>query len=191
MKKDILAGLSRFSDAELVGRLKSLVGRERHATALIVAHLAELEVRDVHLRAGYSSLFAYCRDVLGFSDGEAGNRSEVAGAARRFPVILELLASGAVNLTAVRLLAPHLTEANHLEVLESARGKTTFQVREIVARLSPRPDVPTVICKLPAPWPESPSQTGAALVAQTGIALAPAVEAPAPPPPVPPPGTRT
>src|SRR5439155_26446720 len=37
---------------------------------------------------------------------EAYNRIEVARAARRFPVILDLLAEGSVNLTAVRLLAP-------------------------------------------------------------------------------------
>jgi hypothetical protein len=106
-------------------------------------------------------------------------------------VILELLASGAVNLTAVRLLAPHLTETNHLDVLDSARGKTTFQVREIVARLSPRPDVPTAIHKLPAPWPESSSPTGAAVLDQTEIAPASSVESPAAPPPVPLPVTRT
>ncbi|PYQ54279.1 MAG: hypothetical protein DMF78_06635 [Acidobacteria bacterium] len=74
----------------------------------------------------------------------------MARAARRFPVILEMLAAGTVTLTAVRLLAPHLTSANHCEVLVSARGKKKEQIAEIVARLSPRPDVPASIRKLPA-----------------------------------------
>jgi hypothetical protein len=56
-------------------------------------------------------------------------------------VILDLLAQGAVNLTTVRLLAPHLTPENHGAVLESARGKRRSEVEEIVANLSPRPDV--------------------------------------------------
>jgi hypothetical protein len=93
------------------------------------------------LREGYPSLFVYCRDALGLSDWEAYNRIDVARAVRRFPMILGMLAEGAVTLTAVRLLAPHLTVGNHREVLDSARGKTKVEVEQIVARLSPRPDV--------------------------------------------------
>jgi len=74
---DILASLSRLSDAQLVAQVKSLVARERDATAQIVAHLAELDARDVHLREGHTSLFVYCRDVLGLSEWEAYNRIEV------------------------------------------------------------------------------------------------------------------
>jgi hypothetical protein len=123
MQNDILASLTGLSDDDLVARLKGLVSRDRDLTAQIVAHLAELDTRDVFLREGYGSLFVYCRDALGLSEWEAYNRIEVARAARRFPVILDLLAEGSVNLTAVRLLAPHLTPGNHREVLDSARGK--------------------------------------------------------------------
>jgi hypothetical protein len=104
----------------------------------------------VHLREGYESLYVYCRDALGLSEGESYNRIEVARAARRFPVILEMLAAGAVNLTAARLFAPHLTPVNHREVLDSARGKKKREIEEIVARLSPRPDVAASVRKLPA-----------------------------------------
>ncbi len=149
MQNDILTSLTRLSDAELVARVKSLVARERDATAHLVAHLAEMDTRDVHLRAGYESLYVYCRDALELSEGETYNRIEVARAARRFPIILEMLAAGAVNLTAARLLAPHLTPANHREVLDSARGKKKREVEEIVARLSPRPDVAASVRRLP------------------------------------------
>jgi len=155
MQNDILTSLTRLSDAELVARMKSLVARERDTTAQLIAHLAELDTRDVHLREGYDSLYAYCRDALGLSEWEAYNRIEVARAARRFPVILEMLAAGAIHLTAVRLLSPHLTPANHREVLDSARGKKKPEIEEIVARLSPRPDVPASVRKLPAPRPSA------------------------------------
>jgi hypothetical protein len=151
MQNEMFASLSRLSDAELVARLKGLAARERDATAHLVAHLAELDTRDVYLREGYGSLFAYCRDALGLSEAEAFNRIEVARAARRFPVVLAMLAAGAVHLTTVRLLAPHLTHGNHREVLESARGKRKSEVEEIVARLSPLPDVPPSVRKLPSP----------------------------------------
>jgi hypothetical protein len=156
MKNDILTALRRLPDDQLVAQLKGLVARERDATAHVVAHLAELDTRDVHLREGYGSLFVYCRDGLGLSEWEAYNRIEVARAARRFPVILGMLADGSINLTAVRLLAPHLTPGNHQEVLESARGKRKPEVEEIAARLSPRPDVTPFIRRLPTPPPETP-----------------------------------
>ena len=128
---DPLVSLRRLSDAELLARVTELAARERDAIGDLVAHLAELDTRDVHLRAGYSSLFVFCREVLAFSEHEAYLRIVVARALRRFPVILGMLAAGAVNLTTVRLLAPHLTAENHQRVLESARGKTKLEVRRI------------------------------------------------------------
>jgi len=155
MQNDILASLTRLSDDDLVARLKGLVARDHDLTAQIVAHLAELDTRDVFLREGYGSLFVYCRDALGLSEWEAYNRIEVARAARRFPVILDMLAEGSVNLTAVRLLAPHLTPSNHREVLDSARGKRKPEVEEVVARLSPQPDVAASVRRLPTSRPAS------------------------------------
>ena len=156
LKQGLLESLRRLTDAELVARVEALAKRERGATALLVAHLAELDTRDVYLRAGYSSLFTYCRDALALSEHEAYNRIEVARAARRFPVILELLAAGSVNLTTVRLLGPHLTPENHRGVLESARGMKRTEVEEIVARLAPFPEAPSFVRKLPAPRPALP-----------------------------------
>ena len=150
MQNDILASLTHLSDASLIARTKSLISRERDVTAEVIAHLAELDTRDAHLREGYPSLFVYCRDALGLSESEAYNRIEVARAVRSFPVILDMLAEGSLNLTAARLLAPHLTASNHLDALQSARGKRKPEVQEIVARLSPRPDVPFSIRRLPA-----------------------------------------
>lgn len=92
MKNDILFSLRLLSDAALVAGLKGSLARERGETANIVAHLAELDTRDVYLREGYTSLFVYCRDALGMSDGEAYNRIEVARVARRLPVVFEMLA---------------------------------------------------------------------------------------------------
>jgi hypothetical protein len=184
MQNDLLVSLGRLSDTELVARLKGLAARERDTTAQLVAHLAELDTRDVHLREGYGSLFAYCRDALGLSEAEAFNRIEVARAARRFPVILEMLAAGAVHLTTVRLLAPHLTHGNHQEVLESARGKRKSEVEEIVARLAPRPDVPPSVRKLPAARPEAapaavaPPAPAALVAAPTSVPV-PALATPA------------
>jgi hypothetical protein len=145
--RTLLSSLRRLSDGALVARLKKLAAHERRATAGVVAHLAELDTRDVHLKEGYSSLFSYCREVLALSEHEAYNRIEVARTARSFPVVLDLLEAGTVHLTAVRLLAPHLTPENHRAVLESAKGKSKVEVKEIAARrtccATPSPRVTT------------------------------------------------
>jgi len=106
------------------------------------------------------------------SEHEALNRIEVARTARRFPVVLDLLASGEVNLTAVRLLGPHLTAENHAAVLGSARGEGKAGILEIVAALAPRADGPAVVRKLPESRPSSVHGTLNAAVQRvpTGVA---------------------
>jgi len=96
--------------------------------------------------------------------------------------ILTSLTRLAVNLTAARLLAPHLTSANHREVLDSARGKKKREIEEIVARLSPRPDVAASVRRLPSLRLEA-LPPAATPVAPGASAMDPA--APAPPAPVP------
>ena len=74
-----------------------------------------------------------------------GIQGATARAARRFPIILDLLGAGEVTLTAIRLLAPHLTSDNQPDVLERARHKGKREVELLVAMLHPRPDVPSAI----------------------------------------------
>jgi hypothetical protein len=87
--------------------------------------------------------------VLHLSEHAAYNRIETARAARRFPIILELFETGALTLTSVR--APHLTGDNHRDVLARARHKSKREVEVLAATLSPRPDVPSTVRRLPAP----------------------------------------
>lgn len=62
-----------------------------------------------------------------------------------------MLTDGSLHLTAVSLLGAHLTAANHVEVLASAKHKTKREVEQFVARLRPQPDAPASVRKLPAP----------------------------------------
>jgi hypothetical protein len=175
MPCELLEVVRRLSDDELVLSLKGLAARERETTAELVAHIAELDTRDLHLRAGYGSLFVYCRDALLLSESEAYNRIEAARAARRFPLVLEMLVEGALNITTVRLLARHLTAENHRSVLEAARGKKRTQVEEIVAGLWPQPDAPPLVRRLPS----RPVVAAAAPAASSSMGSA---EGPAPAP---------
>jgi len=91
-----------------------------------------------------------CTQALHLSEHAAYGRIEAARAARRFGVILELLADGALTLTSICLLTPHLTTEKHANVLESARHKSKRDVEHLVAALRPQPAVPSSVRKLPA-----------------------------------------
>src|SRR5256885_202607 len=141
---NILVTASALSDQDLLARLETLAGKEREASVELIAHLAALDSRPaLFLAQGYGSLFSYCTQALRLSEDAACNRIEAARACRRFPQILELLASGSLTLTSVRLLAPHLTPENHESVLQKARHRTRREIEALVAELAPRPDRPT------------------------------------------------
>ena len=121
MNTNILALASGLSDHDLLARIGVLAGREREATAELVAHLAELDVRPaLYAAQSYGSLFGYCTQVLRLSEDATCNRIYAARACRRFPVILDARASGALSLTSVRMLSQHLTPENHQAVLAKA-----------------------------------------------------------------------
>ena len=142
--------LRTLSDDELLAGLNGVLGANRRLVALVLAHLAEVEERRLHLLAGYGSLFAYCTARLAMSEDEAYRRIRVARLARRFPGILALLATGEVTLSVVALLDSLLTEANHTALLAAVSGKTVARAREVLASWFPRPDVLPFIRKLPA-----------------------------------------
>ena len=140
---------SHLSDSALIAEVTRCARDERHATAQLVAHLAELDARRLYLGAGHSSLFAYCRDGLGLSDDAAYNRVEAARACRLFPRILEQLVDGSLTVTSVRLLARHLTAENHRELLAAASRRSKREVEELIAHRFPKPDTPSSVRKVP------------------------------------------
>ena len=122
MNTNVLASAAALSDQDLLARLGALAGRERETLAELPAHLAALDARPaVYAAQGYGSLYTYCTQALRLSEDAASNRIAAARACRRFPLILDLLASGEMTLTSVRLLGRHLTPENHRAVLETAK----------------------------------------------------------------------
>ena len=144
-ESDNVAPFAALSDDELVERVKDLAACERRASVALIRSLVEFDARRLYLREGCSSLFTYCTHVLHLSEGSAYNRIETARAARRYPEVLDALERGDFTLTAVRLLAPHLTPANHGEVLAAARHRSKQGIQELIASLNPRPAAAAMI----------------------------------------------
>lgn len=136
-----------MSDHELDGGLRELLSQSRGVEARIVAHLAEMDARRTHSKAGIS-LFAYCLGQLGLSEMEAFYRITAARLARKFPIIFDLLETGRIHLTGICLLRRHLTRSNHRELLEQASGKSKRQIERMIAQRFPRADVPDRLQKI-------------------------------------------
>jgi len=132
--------LQTLSDDELVARLQSLCRVERRVGAQIVAHLMEVKRRRLDLDLGYSSLYSYCVERLGFSSDVAYKRMQAAEAAQAYPEVLGHLESGALTLSSLTVLVPHLEE-HGAELIEEALGKSKREVQRLVAeRLVPAPN---------------------------------------------------
>jgi hypothetical protein len=140
---------AQVSDDELLRRLAALLGDARRVEADLVAHIGEVDERRLYAREASPSMFRYCTDVLHLSEAEAGLRITVARAARAHPAILEMLADGRLHLSGIALLGPHLTPENAAAVLGRAAHRSKREIEELVAELDPRPDVPSVVRRLP------------------------------------------
>ena len=145
--------------------------KSRGTEADLLEHLGEIEERRLYLGGPHPTMFIFCISDYGFSEDVAYQRITVARAARRLPAILDALRSGRVHLTGLRLLAPHVTAENVSAVLSEATGKSTRQIEELVARLAPKPPVPTVIRKMPAQ--ANPEQPPPSLFEHAGTAMSP------------------
>ena len=130
--------LSDISHEELEANLTGLLGAGAHLEARIVAHLAEVEARRLHLLVGCSSLYDYCHKRLGLSDYEAFTRIAAARVARKYPIVFEMLEQRTLHLTAICETREFLTLENHRQLLDEVSGKTKLQVREVLARWFPQ-----------------------------------------------------
>ena len=192
MKIDVLASAKSLSNQDLLDRLVVLASGERQASAELVAHLAALQERpSLYEGLGFGSLFDYCTSVLHLSEDATCTRTAVASACRRFPVILDLLASGATNLTNIRRLAGKLTQENHEAILARAVHRTREEIEILLRELDPLPDLRSSVRKVAArAGAGSPSPAPALAASQGSINLqtaengAPVASAPPVPRPV-------
>jgi hypothetical protein len=145
--------LTHLRDDVLLRDLNALIAQERGTIAAVLAHMAEVDARKLYVPLGYSSMFVYCVEELRFSEDAAYKRIQAARAARQFPILFTELAEGRLHLTAVCLLAPHLTQENAEQLVMAAAHRRQSEVHQILA------------CSL-----EVPGATGQAGVLQVELA---------------------
>jgi len=132
--------LTHLCDSVLLSNLAALVARDRANSAMLVAHIAEVDERRLYLPAGYTSMHAYCLGELHLSEDAAYKRIRAGRAARQFPILFTALAEGRLHLSAVCLLTSHLTAANAKELIEAGTHKGRSEIERWLAQRLPQPD---------------------------------------------------
>ena len=137
--------VEQLGDAVLVEELRALVGERNRVEAELLVRMAEVDRRRLYLDEATDSMFRYCVERLGLSEGAAAKRIQVARLSRRFPEVVTFLREGRVHLTGLGLLAPHMTDENHVELLESASGKSKREIEQWLVGRAPKAAVATSV----------------------------------------------
>jgi hypothetical protein len=107
------------------------------------------DARELCVALGYSSLFAYCTEALGFCKSSAGPRIAAARVCRDFPEAFTHVANGELQLSVLCALRPHLNAENARELFAASARKSYEQVEVLLAARFPKPDVRDLIRRLP------------------------------------------
>ncbi|MBI1797691.1 MAG: hypothetical protein HYR74_11660 [Candidatus Eisenbacteria bacterium] len=169
---------THLSDRSLVQHAKAVAARRRADTAELIACIAEIDARRIHVEDGYPSLYRWCIGELRLSEQSAYKHIFAARAARRFPAVFAAVEDGRLHLSAVVLLAAHLTEDNAGELLKAAEGQSKSAIELILARRFPKPDLATILVAIP---PSPPPARAGQLSPGKVEPPSPATEAPAAP----------
>ncbi len=137
----LLEQIHKLSSSELKRQTALLAEREHLQGARLIAHLAEVSMRRLHLELGYRSLFDYCTKPLGLSEGCTWLRIQVSRVCNRHPQILDALAGQQISLTVAGKLAPHLKTENCERLIADCTGMTRREVEEYLVHLAPKPTV--------------------------------------------------
>jgi len=147
--KDESRPLASVPDDVLLRRLAEILGQSRRVETDLIAHIGEADERRLYAREAFPSMFAYCTEALHLSEGEAYLRIAVARASREHPMPLPMLGDGRLHLSAIALLAPHITAENREILLRRAAHRSKRRIEELIAEVAPRKDAPSLMRRLP------------------------------------------
>jgi len=128
-----MKNIKLIADKELLIKMSDLSGREQKTTAEVVLYLNQIDQRKLYREAGYSSLFTYCREKLGYSEGAACRRITAARALNSSPELYDLLREGKMSLCAIGQISKVIGAENKEEIIEKSKGKSKLEVQRVVA----------------------------------------------------------
>jgi len=126
--------VAHLSNPQVKQRLMVKVVQERAHEAEILVLIGEADARKIYLDESYSSMYAWCIEFFHFSKEVAFRRIHAARIARQYPFLFAAIEDGRLHLSAVRLIAPHLTPENVEEIVAAATHRTCEEIEEMLAR---------------------------------------------------------
>ena len=123
-----------------------------HAQALVAAQnfkgaeralqdiLRQIDHHKVYSELGYRSLMDYAISALGLTSDVAYNHCSAVRKSNDLPEVRKALSEGVVNVSAVRHMAPVLTQENQKEMVELATRLTQTELRREIAKRNPEVD---------------------------------------------------
>ena len=146
--------VAHLSNRALIAEFDALVAGNHMSFAALLTRIAEIDERRLYLEEGYPSMSALLVHRMRLpTQNSAYKRLTAARTAQKYPGVLVAVSDGRLNLTAVLMLAPHLTPSNADELVAAARDKTCFELQVVLAERFPRPDLPERLSAIPAPEP--------------------------------------
>jgi hypothetical protein len=120
------------SDANLIESLKAGVHEEKKLLADCLIQLSEIMKRNIHTKSGFSSLHKYCLSILPLSKGAVYRRTQVAGKIHRHPILLELIGTGQLTLTAASVIVANIEVNTSDSQINSFVGKTVEEIKDLL-----------------------------------------------------------
>ena len=129
--------LKGISDRALLSGIKKLSKTERETVLSILVHLVEIDRRRLYVPLGFSSLYEFCREHLGYSESTAGRRVCVARMIRDYPQCYRALASGRVSMSNLDKISKIINSDNADALLGQIEGKSARDVKLLVSSRRP------------------------------------------------------
>ena len=134
------------SDTNLIESLKTGVLEEKKLLADCLILLSEIMKRNIHTKSGYSSLHKYCLSILPLSKGAVYRRTQVAGKIHCYPILLDLIGSGKLTLTAASVIVGNIGVNTSDSQIITFVGKTVDEIKDLLGE-SDRHEAPDSISR--------------------------------------------
>ena len=140
--------LKSVSDSELLQSTKRLASEEKRIGIEVLHHLREIDSRKLFASLSFSSLFEYCTQELGYSEGGAYRRISAMKLLQDVPEYESKLREGTVSVATLskvqsflvqekRQLGKVYSKDQKLELLKQVEGKSANGTDRVLATLSP------------------------------------------------------
>jgi HNH endonuclease len=121
--------LKSLSDELLDQSLLTYVRKEKEVLKEILCHIAEVDRRRLYLTLGYSSLYVYLTERLGYDSGSAQRRLDAARLSLMVPSVIEQIDQGEITLSQVTCLQKSLRQLKEQKISAQTKAEILASIK--------------------------------------------------------------